>query len=175
MIKPELFTAVSDIINSEFNLSIVEANEMCICHEMGLQGYKRFHRFNCMDRHRHAIMLSNFLVEFHHTMPSIAVSHKSANVSTTLIESLQKMYDISIAHIKKLKTTAKLAIDSGEDLLMGMIEKMIKDESEEAERYWREILELQNANSDPAFTMLHSAKLHCKYKEKEKKYFNYEV
>ena len=56
-----------------------------------------------------------------------------------------------------------------------MIEKMVKDESEELNRYWREIQEVTNTGSDKTFLALHSKCLHEKYKKKEKKYFNYEV
>jgi ferritin len=178
--SPDLINSVSDIINSELTMCMVELNEMAVCHQKGLQGYKRFHRFNSMDRQRHAIMLTNFLVEYTHTCPTIIVQYVgqangNGNGNASLVTCLQKMYDLSQAHLLKLKTVAALAATSGEDLLLGQLESMISDESGEAERYYREILELQNVNSDPVFTMIHSEKLHCKYKKKELKYFNYEV
>ena len=53
------------------------------------------------------------------------------------------------------------------------LEKMVKDESCELAKYYREVKELSYVNSDRSYVMLHSDKLHTKYKEKEKEYFNY--
>lgn len=172
---PILLSTINEIINWEFTLSLMEINEMNHCHEMGLQGYKRFHRFWACDRHRHATMLCNHLVEYQHTIPNITISYSSNGTSSSsLLESLQKMYDACKIQLNRLKNAAKLAIDEGEDFLMDMIEKMVKDQSMECERYYREILELRFTNSDRTFIACHSEKLHCKYKEKEMKYFHYE-
>ena len=171
---PELLSNINTIISGELTMSVMELNEMNHCHEMGFQGYKRFHRFYSMDRHRHAIMLSNFVVEHHHVSPTISISYNSSNTTSgSLLEAMQRMHDLSVNHLNLLKTVAKMAIDQGEDLLMGMIEKMVKDESCELAKYYREVKELSYVNSDRAYVMLHSDKLHTKYKEKEKEYFNY--
>ena len=171
---PELLNSINAIISGELIMSAMELNEMNHCHEMGFQGYKRFHRFYSMDRQRHALMLSNFVVEFHHQTPVISVSYNSSNTtSASLLEAMQRMHDLSVNHLKLLKSTAKMAIDEGEDLLMGMLEKLLKDESCEVARYYREVKDLTYVNSDRKYILLHSDKLHTKYKEKEKEYFNY--
>jgi ferritin len=172
---PELINNINLVISGELMLSLMELNEMNHCHEMGLQGYKRFHRYWAMDRQRHAIMLSNFVVEYHHIVPQIAVDYNSESspTSPTLLDALTKMYNMSKTQLDTIKKCAKMAIDEGEDLLMGMLESMLKDESLECERYYREILEISFVKSDPGFIACHSEKLHCKYKEKEKEYFGY--
>jgi ferritin len=171
---PQLLANIDSIISGELLMSAMEINEMNHCHEMGFQGYKRFHRFYSMDRHRHAIMLSNFLVEHHHQVPVITLSYNSINnQASSLLEAVQRMHDLSVNHLTLLKNTAKMAIDEREDLLMGMIEDMLKDESCEVAKYYREVKELTYVNSDKTYVMLHSDKLHTKYKEKEKEYFNY--
>jgi len=171
---PELLVNINNIISGELTLSCMELNEMNNCHEMGFQGYKRFHRFYSMDRQRHALMLSNFVVEHHHQSPVISISFNSSNVTSgSLLEAVQRMHDLSIKHLRIIKSTAKMAIDAGEDLLMGMLEKMLIDESCEVAKYYREVQELTYVNNDKSYILLHNDKLHTKYKEKEKEYFNY--
>ncbi len=168
---PTLLQAVNEIINWEFTLSLTEINEMNHCHEMGLQGYKRFNRYWSKDRFKHATMLCNFLVEHHHTVPSITVSYSSnGGVATSLLDSLQKMYETSKTHIARLKAASKTAIAEGEDYLMGYLEDMIADQSPELEKYHREILLLQSTGHDKVFIAIHSDTLHEKYKIKEKEY-----
>jgi ferritin len=172
---PKLLTNINAVISGELTMSAMELNEMNHCHEMGFQGFKRFHRFYAMDRQRHALMLSNFVVEYHHVTPVISVSYNSANTtSSSLLEAMQRMHDLSVNHLELLKSTAKMAIDEGEDLLMGMLEKLLRDESCEVARYYREVKDLTYTNSDRSYVLLRSDKLHTKYKDKEKEYFNYQ-
>jgi ferritin len=172
---PKLVSKLDSIISNELMLAMIELNEMNESHLSGLQGYKRFHRFFACDRQRHAVMLSNYVVEFHHITPNISVNYTSINSkSTSLLASLNSIHSSSQTHIALLKETARIAIDECEDLLTTMLEKMIADESRELELYYREISELVNTNSDKVFIQLHSDKLHDKYKSKEIEYFGYD-
>lgn len=171
---PQLTVALNEIIATELVLSMAELNEMNHSQEMGLQGYKRFHRFYSMDRHRHALMLSNYIVEHHNIAPVITVTFDSRSyVSASLLESLKSMHSRSSTHLMNLKRAAKMAAVEDDDALMGMLECLIEDETWELARYAREVQELTFSGGDKSFMLLHSDKLHCKYKKKEKEYFNY--
>ncbi|MEB4947405.1 hypothetical protein RXP08_29870, partial [Pseudomonas aeruginosa] len=109
-----------------------------------------------------------------HQTPVISLSYNSINAqSSSLVEAMQRMHDLSVNHLNLLKSTAKMAIEESEDLLMGMLEDMLKDESCEVAKSYREVKELTYVSGDKNYVLLHSKTLHDKYKEKEKEYFNY--
>lgn len=65
-----------------------------------------------------------------------------------------------------MQDVAKLSVDLGEHRLMGYLEYMIKDETDNHRiKLFRAIEEIQNSKQDPAYIVLLDKKLHCKYKE----------
>jgi ferritin len=170
MISKELVALVNNIIATEEIVRQIELHESSQAHVMGLQGFKRFHRYNAMDRAKHSMMLRCHLEEYHHVEPYISINFETPKDTATQVESLKIMYDKSKSHIETLSTAMKMAFDEGETLLGDYIGCLIKDESKEAEQYNRIILDMKREGADVNFI---SHELHEKYKKKEKKYFNY--
>lgn len=167
---PQLMATINGIISTEESMRLLELHEMSQCHLSGLQGFKRLHRYKAMDRGRHSIMLRCFVTEYDHTEPNVKVVYDTPTNGTSFADHIKLMHDKSLAHIGTLKYASKMAFDEGEHLLGDYLMKMIEDQSEELEVYYRLWLDVKRENADMNYI---SDKLHKKYKAKERKYFCY--
>lgn len=168
---PELLECLNSMLNSEEHIRLMELHEMAQSHAAGLQGLKRFHRFNACDRARHSQMLRNYIVDHYHIEPSIVVSYQVPVIKMSVVESMKHMYDICEAHIEKIKVAINTAIQLNCLDIAGYLGMMLEDQSYEKETYNRYILKLSMPNVDIACI---DSWLHTKYKCKEKEYFGYD-
>jgi hypothetical protein len=166
----QLMESINKIISAEETVRLLELHEMNQSHMLGLQGFKRLHRFKAMDRERHSIMLQCFMAEYYHLEPNFSVTFSKPIAAYSFLDSIKSMYDKCKDHITSLKIAAKMAFDEGEDLLGDYLEMMVKDQSKEAECYWRLWLDCSRQNADLNYI---SKELHEKMKHKEKKYYNF--
>lgn len=166
----QLMEMVNKIISAEEYMALLEAHEMNQSHLISMHGPKRLHRYMAMDRGRHSLKLQCFMVEYFHVEPTISVSFTKPSGTSSLVDSFKMMYDKSIDHITTLKTTAKMAFDEGEDLLGDYLERMVVDQSKEAECYYRIWMDFKRDNAD--FNYL-SKELHKKYKGYEREKFHF--
>jgi ferritin len=170
MISPQMLSLVNGIIATEEHMRLSEEHEMNKAHLIGLQGYKRFHRYRAMDRGRHSLKLQCFLVENFHVEPMVIVSYQTPSESMSFIDCIKSMHDRSASHIESLKTVARMAYDEKEPLLGGYLDMMIADQSKELDDYFRLWTEAKRENADLNYL---SHELHKKYKCLEKKNFGY--
>lgn len=127
-------------------------------------------------RLEHALRLKNKIIDYNDINPDINVGYTTPTMaqnggSVTIEAFLTSVRGLYMSQIEKLKTASKMAINDNEDMLMGILEHYIKDESEELCKVNRILKRLNNAKKygDMSFLDREDKELHCKYKEKEKK------
>lgn len=176
---PELINNLNMAIASEFNLSHYAMCEMSKSQSMALNGFKRFFRYIAICRNQHAIKLQNFIVEYlvdstdKSIIPSYTVSYTSNLTQITLLDAVKQVHSLYKNHIVLLKNIAKMAINEGEDYLMDYIEHTIESTTVQLSRLTRLVKKLTAVASDEMYVRLLDNELHCKYKEKELKRFNF--
>ena len=159
---------LSDVISNEIKLAVTQIDLMSQCHEAGYNGFKRLHRYFARDRFEHAIKLKNFSVDIEEYNPMINVTYITEpfmNVEGSVV----KIYNLSEMHLEKLKTLANVCITENLHVMMGYIEKMITDQSEETKCFRRLLKEFANANQlgDKSYINIEDKYLHDKMKGKE--------
>lgn len=172
MLNEELKKMINEAIQHEHRLSALEADHMSASQHMSWQGFKRLFRCMSRDRLEHALCFNNFMVEYYGYSPTIAFSYVQTTypMPLTLEGLLRASKAESEAQIARLKNIADMAIKEKEDLLMGYVEKLMKDEYREWKWYNRILKEMEQSKKmeDASYISRKSMYIHDKMKKKEK-------
>lgn len=171
MLTPTMKTMLNTIVANENRLAVVLMHEMNYACTSGFNGFKRFFRYRAMDRQRHAIMLCNFVSDYVVEELDLEVAVPAILPSSGLLSSLSNYKEESYNQIDRIKLACGTALTDGEILLMGYLNKMIEDQSEELMRVKRLIVDLGMPEMD---IRCFDRELHCKYKEMEKEKFGFQ-
>ena len=163
----ELFNYISQILTGEANLMMHNLNCMSIFQESGYHGFKRMFEYFAYDRLSHITRLKKFLGDTAHIYPKTAVNNQPASFAG-VIEILQTTHDAVKNHIELIQTSASKAIDDSEHRIMGYLEYMVKDQSDNDEllKCYRMIEKIKNTGNDKTFLQELDCELHEKYKQR---------
>lgn len=163
----ELLNIISQILTGEHNLMLHNLNCMSIFQESGYHGFKRMFECFAYDRFSHITRLKKFLGDSGHIYPKTTVSFQPTAFNG-VIEILQTTHDTVKNHIVLLQDAASKAIDDKEHRLMGYLEYMVKDQSDNDEllKCFRMIEKIKNTGSDKTYLQELDCELHEKYKKR---------
>lgn len=166
MISEDLKIKLQDVIISEYKILLHCLEAISLFQSAGYHGFKRMFEYFSYDRQRHIIKLRKFLGDTAHCYPKISINY-AGYTGNGVITILQDTHDAAKTHIESLQYDASLAIESKEHRVMGYLEYMIKDQSdEEVLKCFRLIEKIQNTNADKAYIQELDCDLHEKYKKK---------
>lgn len=173
MLSPQFKNAITDVINNEAKLSIVEIEAMGKIQKMGWHGFKRMFGYRASDRFKHLKMMKKCINDYGDENIPLVINYTAPNDGSTFSAILLYMKDESEKQIDRLKTALNVAYSDNETMIGCKLEYMIKDQEMENKKLNRVLKGWDNANKmnnvgNWMFEYDHF--LHEKYKSKMKKY-----
>ena len=163
----ELTKLLSEITGNELRLTSIELDAMSRVHKTGLQGFKRFFKYRSEDRHKHAICLKKWFIDYAEINLPFETSYSSGNTTMTLEGILTFVEVESEKQLDNLKIAMDMCFKEKEVTLGNKINCLIDDQEEEQKYLKRIIAEWTFAKSynDVSWISRKDHLLHKKYKK----------